>query len=192
MPTSKGPGLKKIPMFFLCLALPALVWPGSPEETKPQPFETRMDLGLFGLLDGGMRYSLGGKPISRYEDFKSLIYAKNDTEASDLIREAHEAHFVAWMLYVAGAATGVDIGLSFKPAPVLHIDWFDRIATGVVAGQVFWAVGAIFDTNAEGRKYNAVQRYNQLLRDRNQSFLGFSPQVCLGGQGFSLDLNHPF
>ena len=39
-----------------------------------RPIDTRMDLGLFGLLGGGLEYSIQGRPIRRYEDFKSVLY----------------------------------------------------------------------------------------------------------------------
>jgi hypothetical protein len=119
-----------------------------------------MDLGLFGLLGGGMSYSLGGRPISRYEDFKDLLFPTGDIEASDLIRAAHSAHLTAWMFYGAGVATGVDVALAFPPNHILGVDWCDRVISGVMGAQVFWALGALFDTNAEARKYNAIQRYN--------------------------------
>jgi hypothetical protein len=155
--------------------------------------DTRMDLGLFGLLGGGMSYSIQGKSISRYEDFKSQIYSMGDLEASNLIREAHEAHLTAWVFYVGGMATGLDVALTFKPTPLLGVDWFDRMATGAVAAQFFWAAGALFDSNAESRKYNAVQRYNHVLQKKqDDAFLDFSPNLCLGPQSFFLDLSKSF
>ncbi len=53
-----------------------------------------MNLGLFGLVGGGMDYSIEGKPISRMEDFESLIYPIHDVEATDLLREAKDDHLI--------------------------------------------------------------------------------------------------
>lgn len=188
--------MNKIPAFILFLFFPSIVL-GEPLSAPPafpkdQPIQTRMNLGLFGLLGGGMDYQLGGRPITRYEDFKALIYAQGDREASDLIREAHETHLTAWLFYGAGTATGVDVALAFKPAPLLKVDWIDRIATGFVAAQFFWAAGALFDTNAESRKYNAVQRYNHLLKNEEDAFLGVSTSTPLNGQGLCLGLERAF
>lgn len=187
---------KAIFLFPFFLAASGLVL-GDPLSTSPpfpkdQPIETKMDLGLFGLIGGGMKYTLGGKPIDRNEDFRSLIYPLHDTEASDLIRGAQDAHLVAWMFYVSGVGAGVDFALTFKPDPFLGVNWFDRIATGVVAAQFFWAVGALFDGDAAGQKFNAVQRYNHLLSGQEDAFLGFKPQVCQVGQALGLDMNRPF
>jgi hypothetical protein len=183
-------------LIVFALAMPCLLFAGSPSDsaTYPvdQPIETKMNLGLFGLLGGGMSYSVGGKPITRYKDFKTLIYTQDDREACDLIHSAQEARYAAWMLYWSGVAVGADVAIFFKPTPVLHIPWFDRLATGFVATQIFWAVGAIFDSDGEARKYNAVQRYNHQLDKQDGAFLGFTPQVCLVGQGVGLDLDRPF
>jgi hypothetical protein len=183
-------------MLFLALTVPCLLsaGPSSDPAAFPafHPIDTRMNLGLFGLLGRGMGYSIGGKPISRYGDFKALIYGQDDPEARDLIHSAQEAHYAAWMLYWSGLAVGADVAIIYKPTPLLNIKWFDRLASGFVATQLFWAVGAIFDSNAETWKFNAVQRYNHLLDKQDGAFLGFTPQVCQVGQGVGLDLDRPF
>jgi hypothetical protein len=182
---------------FLLFALaPGLVFSDPPSVSAffptGQPIETKMNLGLFGLIGGGMRYSIDGKPISRYEDFQGLIYPTHDEEATDLLREAQDDHLVAWIFYVSGVAAGVDFALAFKPDPLLGVNWFDRIATGFVAAEFFWSGGSIFEGDAEARKFNAVQRYNHLMREKDDAFLGFMPRVCLIGQGLGLDLDRPF
>lgn len=143
-----------------------------------------MNLGLFGLLGGGMDYSIQGRPIQRYEDFEAVIYSQKDAESEDLIRTAEETHASAFVLYGAGVAMGIDLALAFKPNTLLGVDWFDRIATGFVGAQVFWAVGALLDSNAEGRKYNAIQRYNHLLLAKEGLSLEWiPPQVAWGPEG---------
>ncbi len=183
-------------IFFILFGLsaPRLVFsdPSSAFFPEGVPIESKVDLGLFGLIGGGMKYTIDGRSIDRYEDFQSLIYPLHDTEASDLLREAQAAHFVALMFFVSGVGAGVDFALVFKPDPFLGVNWFDRIATGFVAAQFFWGVGALFDGDAAGRKFNAVQRYNHLLKEKEDAFLGFTPQVCLVGQGLGLDINRPF
>lgn len=179
---------------LLALGCSGAVFAGS--EAIPFPpnrfFETKMDLGFFGLVGGGMTYSVGGKPISRYEDFKNLIYPLRDEEASSLIRDAEDQHIAAWLLYVTGGAVGVDVALGFKPVPLLGVDWFDRISTGLVATEVFWGLGALLDNAAEGRKYNAVQRYNQLILKKDRAFLELKPQVTLAQEGPRLGLSCSF
>jgi len=129
---------------------------------------------------------LEGKKLENYRDFKKVIYPLRDQEASDLIREAEADHFVAQMVYVAGAATAIDVGLAFDPTPLFHVDWLDRIATGLVVAQIFVGVGTLFDLNAEGRKYNAVQRYNHLVRQEEGAFFKLDPKLALGPHGIAL------
>jgi hypothetical protein len=100
-----------------------------------------------------------------------------------MIRSAEETHVSAFVLYGAGMAAGLDLALAFKPNTLLGVDWFDRIATGFVGAQVFWAVGALLDSNAEGRKYNAIQRYNHVLQGKkDQAWEWVPPQVAWNGQ----------
>lgn len=89
--------IKAVPFFLLALGFAGLAWGGSETGSFPsgQTIDARMDLGFFGLLGGGMNYSVGGQPISRYEDFKNLIYPLRDGEASDLIRESEAYHDAA-------------------------------------------------------------------------------------------------
>ncbi|GEM_PF-1813348 len=182
-------------LFFLLVPVLACAVVGRAQAdpfASGQSIDTRMDLGLFGLLGGGMNYSMGGRPLTRYADFKGLIYPLRDEEASDLIRDAEQCHFAASVLYVTGGVVGVDVALNFKPVPFLGVDWFDRISTAVVAGEFFWGAGALLDNGAEGRKYNAVQRYNQLLRNSPQAVLELKPRLALAPQGPELGLDLAF
>ena len=173
-------------LIFLCRSL---AWAGA----SAQPIETKMDLGFWGIFGCSMEYSMEGKKISRYEDFKSLLYPLGDKEASSLIREAESDHVAAMVLYGAGLATGLDLALFFKPNPLLNIDWFDRFATGLIAAQIFAGLGGIFDGNAEGRKYNAVQRYNQLAKaNKEETWLNLSPLLSPADHRLGLVLSKSF
>lgn len=180
--------MRPVLLVFLILSSPVLADSSFPAD---RPIDTRMDLGLFGLLGGGLEYSVQGRPIRRYEDFKSLLYPLRDREASDLLRESESSHTAAWLLYGAGTAVGIDVAISFKPVPLLGVDWLDRTATGLAAAQFFWALGILFDSNAEARKFNAVQRYNHLLRkDEDLSWL--PPQVAIAPGGAQCSLGVRF
>ncbi len=165
---------------------------GSADTADHPPIQTKMNLGLFGLLGSNMEYRMGDRKLESFEDFKKAIYPLNDEEASKLIREAEEDHFVASMFYVAGVATGVDVALVFNPTPFVHVDWIDRIATGAVVLQFFAVAGALFDLNAGGRKYNAVQRYNGLVRKEEDAFLGIAPRLALRSDGLGLAVTSSF
>jgi len=168
----------------------------SAQEPSPvapgKPIETKIDLGLFGLLGGSMQYSLNGKKLERYEDFKALIYPLRDKETSDMIRAAEQKNFVAWMFYVTGVASGVDFALAFKPVPFVNVDWIDRIASGAVAAEIVIGIGLIFDQSADGEKYNAVQRYNHLVRGEAGCAWTFSPRLYAENKGLGLGVKTEF
>ena len=164
---------------------PALAW-AEPNSSVLAPIETKMNLGFLGVLGGSMEYSLGGERISRYEDFKKLIYPLHDMEASDMIRESETDHFAAMVLYTTGLAAGLDLALVYHPNPLFRVDWLDRIVTGLIGVQVFTGLGSLFDANAEGHKYNAVQRYNQLIREPKSVYLDLTPQLSPSNHGLNL------
>ena len=163
-----------------------------PESHQKHVFETRIDYGLFGILGGGMNYSLDGKKIRHYRDFNEIINSLHDEESSKLIREAQSADLVSWILLMTGIPVGIDVGLVYKPVPFLGLDWTDRISSGFVAAQVFLALGAIFETNAESLKYNAVQRYNHLVRGEEVESLKITPQLFADRGHLGLGLNCRF
>ena len=187
----------KVRYFLLpVLAATRIAFAGSSTQTSPlpdgPPVESKMSLGFLGLVGGGMDYTLGGKPLRRFEDFEKLIYPLQDEEATQLLHDAKESRFAAWMCYVSGGILTVDVALSFKPVALLGVDWFDRAATGVAAGEVLWGLGALLDSAGDARQYNAVQRYNRLLRGNGQTFLGLEPRLCLAPGGVLLDVGGDF
>lgn len=139
-----------------------------------------------------MEYRIGSQRISRYEDFKRLIYPLGDEEASQLIRDSEAFHFAAWLCYVSGGIVGLDVALAFKPDSILGVEWFDRIATGAAAGEVFWDLGSLLDSAAGAREYNAVQRYNRLIGKKDQAFLDLEPRLYLAQSGLILGVGRNF
>jgi len=156
------------------------------------PIETKMNMGFLGVLGGSMDYRIKGRKITRYEDFKSLIYPLRDEESSRMIRESETDHFTAMVLYAAGLGLGVDLALVYNPNPLFKVDWLDRIITGMIGVQIFAGLGGLFDANAEGHKYNAVQRYNQLISQPKESLLDLRPQWSADKREFTLALTRSF
>lgn len=170
----------------------ALAGSGSPAVLSPAPIETRMDLGLWGLLGASLRYSIDGQPIQDDGELKERIYSLHDEEASRLIRESGESRFITRLFLVTGALLGADVALLYKPVPFVRVDWIDRISTGLVTAQFLAGVGFIFNANAEGLKFNAVQRYNRLLRRPEASGMRLSPEVFADGSHWGLGLGCAF
>jgi hypothetical protein len=169
------------------------------KETNPKgtaasspPIEMKMNTGLFGILGSSVDYSLEGRKLERYEDFKALIYPLQDEEASRLIRDSQSHDLIARLFYGGGVAVGVDVALSFKPVPVLNDDFFDRVATGFFTAQILWGAGLIFQANAESDKFNAIQRYNHQARGEKPEAWRITPGFSMGEDQMGLNFSYVF
>lgn len=151
------------------------------------PIETKADLGFLDVLGGDMQYHLNGQEIVRYQDFKSLIYPLRDPVASQLIRDAEETDLIASLILVADVALSTDIALFYKPTVIFNSDLPDRITTGFLTAQIGLGVFFVVHNMAEARKYNAVQRYNHLLRDAaKESSIEINPKLYASSNGLVL------
>jgi hypothetical protein len=177
------------PFSFLCAVrlwacgLPLILWlfpwplQAQTATAGPPIIEIKADPGFFGLLGSSMDYTLSGKRITDYGEFKKIIYPLGDLEASDLIRSAEETHRASQIIYYTGAAVGIDIALLYKPVPLLYVDWFDRISTGLAAAQIIWTASTLLEANSEGKKFDAVQRYDRLVKAQKGYALDIQPQL---------------
>lgn len=146
--------------------------------------ETRADLGFMAILGGDMGYSLNDQKVVRYQDFKNLIYPLRDPEASNLIRQAEATDLISWLVLATGISASVDIAIFYKPPVVFNSDIADRVTEAIVTSQIGFGAFAIIHNIAEGRKFNAVQRYNHLIRRQHEeSSLELKPKLysCSNG-----------
>jgi hypothetical protein len=151
------------------------------------PIETKADLGFLDVLGGDMQYHLNGQKIVRYQDFKSLIYPLRDPEASQLIRDAEETDLIASLILAADVVLSTDIALFYKPTVIFNSDIPDRITTGFLTAQIGLGVFFVVHNMAEARKYNAVQRYNHLLREASkESSIELNPKLYASSNGLVL------
>jgi len=184
--------LLSVLLLFCLSADGAWAQPAPLSNPKKLPIETHLDLGLLGLFGGSMEYSLDGRKIESYGDFKNLIYPLRDAEASNLIRSAEQADLVSWVIYGGSIAVGIDVALVFKPVPVFNDDALDRISTGLFVAQIGIGIWNIFATNAEARKFNAVQRYNKVLKNKISASLELSTEIVASQNGMSLGMKTVF
>jgi hypothetical protein len=149
--------------------------------------DTKADLGFMAILGGDMQYSLNGQKLVRYQDFKSLIYPLRDPEASKLIRQAEATDLISWIVLATGISASMDIAIFYKPPVVFNSDIADRVTEAVVTAQIGFGAFAIIHNIAEGRKFNAVQRYNHLIRkQREESSLELNPKLYTCSNGLVL------
>ncbi len=178
-------------LIFLC-SCRAAAQSGVPKEAlndQPGIIETKMGLVLYGIIGSDTDYFLNGKKVNEFRDLKSLIYPLHDAEASQLIRDAEDTDFAASMFFAGGTIAGVYIALAYKPMPFVGVDFIDRINTGLFAAQFLWAPSFVFGTISGVKKFNAVKRYNDLIKGRDNTGIDLKPRVfaARGGGGFGLE-----
>ena len=156
------------------------------------PIEMKMTMGLLGLLGAGTEYSFDGKKIGSYEEFADVIFPLNDPESTRLIHEAGEADLVWLFLLGTGVVIGADVALTYKPVPFINIDFIDRIVSGSVAVQICLIPGSILGAISASNKFNAVQRYNHLVKRGKEAGLGLQPQLFANRDHLGLGLNCRF
>ncbi len=184
--------LLKTKLFFLCLI--SYTYLGglqaqaqSIQNNSHSSIDTKADLGFMAILGGDMEYNLNGQKITRYQDFKTLIYTWRDSEASDLIRQAEATDLVSWIVLATGVSASIDIAIFYKPPVVFNSDVADRVTEAIVTAQIGFGAFAIIHNIAEGRKFNAIQRYNHLMRkQREESSLELNPKIYTCSNGLIL------
>jgi hypothetical protein len=68
----------------------------------------------------------------------------------------------------------------------------DRIATGLFVAQIGIGVWSLCNASAEARKFNAVQRYNKVLKKKVSAGLEFSPEIVANQNRTGLGLKAVF
>jgi len=161
-------------------------------ECSPELIQTRMSLILLGIGGSNVDYSIGGKNVDDFPHLKDLIYPLHDKESSQLIRDAEDADFAGSMFLYGGTAAGLYFALANKPIGFVGVDFIDRIYTGIFAAQFFWAPGLVFRTISAAKKFNAVEKYNDLVKDRNKAGMELRPCVFAskGATGLGLECDY--
>jgi len=162
-------------------------WAQSIENNNLAPIETKADLGFMAILGGDMQYHLNGQKIVNYKDFKNPIYPLHDPETSQLIRKVEATDLASWIILTAGITATADIALFYQPDIVFHSDIPNLIVTRIVTAQIGFGIYFIVLNVAEGRKYNAVQRYNRILQKHlEQGSLELNPKLYVCSNGLVL------
>jgi len=179
-----------IPLFLRFLVLTA-AFPHFLQAASPAPAPIEMRMGL-GPLGSSLGYSLRGKDVNHYRTLLEIMGPLGDEATLRLLREAEDADRWSWGLLISGAVLGVVTALAIEPTPVLGWEPLDRAATGAAFAQFLVLPGTLFRFDAEGRKFNAVQRYNSLVRKEKLSSLDLGPRLMAGRGRWSLGLEGRF
>jgi hypothetical protein len=144
-------------------------------KSKTRPIE--MQLQIFGQ----MKYSLDGVELHGYKELEDLIDPLEDPMASYSLKNAKNEEAFSWpVMLLGGTAEIVALvdGLSrynnWKNTGAVQDYTFDWAV--FLGGATFVAIGAIVQGQAQVDKFNAVKRYNQVVRGEDKVSLFYSPE----------------
>ncbi len=146
-----------------------------PEGQKFVPIE--MQLQIFGK----MKYSVSGVELHGYKPFEDIINPLNDSMASYSLKNARSEDAASWAFLLAGftaevvgvvdAISRYDVSQNTGAKQDYTVDWV--IGGG---GILLNGLGALLQGQAQVDKFNAVQRYNHVVRGEDKVSLLFSPE----------------
>jgi hypothetical protein len=131
----------------------------SSNETKLKPIEIQY------YTLGGLQYSIDGRFLINYQDFRELISPLRDYETERLLRRSESSDFKSKVFGIAGFAgvvTGV-VGLLTSSSNRQVPFWITA-----VSGAILFDIGSLFQSEAQTSKFNCVQRYNRFARNEEQ------------------------
>lgn len=161
--------MKKILLGTVLLVMWAAAGPVTAETNKVpkdlQPLQMN-------LRWGNVRYSLGEEKMNSYKVLQPYLDRLGDAETSDLIVKARKSEKGSRFFGFLGLV-GVGWGLSTlwwgedKQWKDPEVSWplFSGLALGLI--------GNVMHSGAETRKFDAVQRFNSIVRGERQVSLGF-------------------
>lgn len=143
-------------------------------------------------MGSSLGYYLDGKDINHFKDLKGLMGSCGDPEAMRLIRGSEDADKWGWGFMLSGLTLGIVTAIAVPPSPLLNIELIDRAATGGFYAQFLVLPGALFQINASAQKFDAVQRYNLIVRGEEPRVLKVTPQLYANRDLLGLGLDCRF
>ncbi|HET9870385.1 MAG TPA: hypothetical protein VFR02_07815 [bacterium] len=149
----------------LASAALALLLFGSPVQAgevqwKRSPIQTQASFW-------GLEYRLAGDPLKDFQDFSDAMTPLGDTRVDRLLARSQDSALWARLGSLVG---GVGLGwggfhLLFDDSPSRHGANTAILLTGVGVD----LLASLFSEDSQAAKYNAVQRYNQVVRGEDDS-----------------------
>ena len=168
-----------------------------PEVSTPEPVptmtqdqqmqfeDTHLISAETGLFD--IRFSLNGQEITSEQDLEKIIASADDDQALKYLKSAENRSSIGWVLI--GGGSGMLVVGSLANWNNNNTFLFNFLVLGGLATDL---IGGIFYRESQSEKLDAVDRYNQIIREDNGiSLLNLpnAPWVWLMSRGFNH--NHP-
>lgn len=160
--------MKRLSCLFACALILAVLaprgaWAAEKEKGVAPSKKSLKTIDMEFRTWGGLKYMHEGKKLKGMGDFKSVIGAAGDAEADRMLAVSKSSRGASALCGLLGVSA-VIAGIISLPD---HADLFDDGAgTGTaltMGGAGLILVGNLFNTRADTARFNAVQRYNQVV-----------------------------
>jgi len=126
-----------------------------------------------GLFD--VRYSLNGKEITSEQELKNIIAAADDEQALQYLKDAEDRSSISW-IFIGGGSGMLMVGAlanwNNSNTLIFNILVIGGLATDLLGGMLY--------RESQSEQLDAVDRYNQIIRqDNGLSFLNL-PNAAMG------------
>jgi hypothetical protein len=132
-------------------------------------------------ITGRVKYSMDGVELHGYKSFEDLIDPVNDSMATYSLKTAKSEDAVSWVLMltgltaeVVGVVDAVNRADAYGKTGITQDYTADWIIGG--GGLLLNGLGQIFQGQAQVDKFNAVKRYNQVIRSEDKISFLYSPE----------------
>jgi hypothetical protein len=147
--------------------------PGMTPDQEMQFEDTHLISEETGFFD--VRYSLNGQAIASEQDLKKIIASADDDQALEYLKSAEDRSSIAWILI--GGGSGMLVVGSLANWNNSNTFLFNFLVLGGLATDL---VGGVFYREAQSEQLDAVDRYNQIIREDNGLSLLNLPNAPMG------------
>lgn len=147
--------------------------PGMTQDQEMQFEDTHLISAETGLFD--IRYSLNGQEIASEQDLKKIIASADDEKALQYLKDSEDRSSVGWIL--VGGGSGMLVVGALASWNNNNGVLFNVLALG---GLVTDLIGGVIYRESQSEQLDAVDRYNQIIRQDNGLSLLNLPNAPMG------------
>jgi len=147
-----------------------------------KPIDLQLQVG------GRVQYSYDGMELKEYKPFEEVIFGLNDPHATRFLKSAAADNAVSWPLIIGGGlldvAACVDFVVRYRDyretgnTQNYTLSW-SLLGAGLTAG----VIGYFIQEDAQVNKFNAVKRYNAVVRGEAEVSMIYLPERKALGLG---------
>jgi hypothetical protein len=147
--------------------------PAMTEDQQTEFEDTHLIMAETGLFD--IRLSLNGKEITSEQELKNIIASADDEKALQYLKDAEDRSSLGWVLTGSGSGmlvVGALASWNNNNGVLFNVLALGGLVTDLIGGIVFRA--------SQSEELDAVDRYNQIIREDNGISMLDLPNAPMG------------